>query len=335
MNILVTGSAGYIGGVFCEMISETTDHKIIGVDKRYSSNEKGRFVKISGDYSNCNLNKTLLKHKVDAVVHFAGRIEVGKSASESGDFFLENVGKPTTLFGEIALYQKLAHKQIPVICSSSAAVYGSHKDTAYVESDNRNPVSVYGKTKSIFEDIAENYSSTQQHYLSRVSSLHFRYFNAAGAYKNKHGIFGENHLDCTHLIPNMLKMDSKLLVFGHDYNTIDGTAERDYVHVVDIARAHLLGIEYLDKKIKENRSHFEVMNLGSGTGKTVLEIAECAKRLGLLHNDHQIEFFERRKGDPDSLVANTHLANTKLGWTSQNSIEEILLSSSEYHKGKQ
>jgi UDP-glucose 4-epimerase len=334
MNILVTGSAGYIGNVFCELITEETNHTVYGIDKRYSLSDEqsGRFAKFSGDYCRDDLGDILFKWNIDAVVHFAGRIEVGKSAYESGNFYLENVGKPTALFGKIAHHQKLTHKQIPVVCSSSAAVYGSYKESSYSEAEPKNPISVYGQTKSTFEDIAESFSSDKQHYLDRVSSLHFRYFNAAGAYKNRHGIFGENHNDCTHIIPNLLK-SSKLNIFGHDYNTHDGTAERDYVHVIDIARAHLRGIELLNRKIRQSRSHFDVINLGSGFGTTILQLAERAKCLGLLHDDHQIEFHQRRLGDPDTLVANTAKAVVRLGWQVENGIDSILKSAHEYHCG--
>lgn len=298
MRILVTGGAGYIGSVVVEKLLER-QHKVVVVDNlqtgyREAVDPDAEF--IQADLNNQGtLDSIFQMHSVEAVVHLAADSIVETSMSDPGRFFRNNV-----VGGINLLSAMLQHDVFKVIFSSSAAVYGMPQKTPITEDEEKLPINAYGETKLIFERIMAWYEKS--HKLRHIS---LRYFNAAGASV----LHGEAHRPETHLIPNVLNAtnDAKTVsVFGTDYPTKDGTCIRDYVHVIDIANAHILALEKIDS------IGSGVFNLGNGKGYSVSEIIESAQKVTgthILRKD-----FPRRPGDPAELVASSDRARNELGW---------------------
>jgi len=242
------------------------------------------------------LNKVFDEHKIDAVMHVAGETVVSLSMTDPRRFFLVNV-----VWGLNLLEVMLKHDVKKIVFSSSAAVYGEPKSTSIPEDHPKIPVNAYGETKLMFERILDWYG--RAYGLKHIS---FRYFNAAGASQR----FGEDHRPETHLIPNVLKAALNKVgvvsVYGGDYPTRDGSCVRDYVHVIDIAKAHLLALD----KIQQHSG--KAYNLGSGSGYSVLEVIEASKKV--TGYDIPTKLWERRSGDPAVLVASSEKARDELGW---------------------
>jgi UDP-glucose 4-epimerase len=321
MKILVTGGAGYIGSVVAGALLKD-GYDVLVLDN-LQQGHKGAVPRgagfISADICDpANLEDVFTDYEFDAVMHMAAETVVEFSISDPRRFFQNNVVGGLNLLEAMRKHQ--THK---LVFSSSAAVYGEPESAFIAEDHRKAPVNAYGESKLMFERILGWYGKAYG--LKHVS---LRYFNAAGASR----LLGEDHHPETHLIPNVLKaalqVDSGLKVqgsglrsnsaergtssaelmkiFGTDYPTRDGTAIRDYIHVVDIAQAHILALQKLEDLSRR------VYNLGNGAGYSVLEVIETARKVTGI--DIPVKMGARRQGDPAVLVASSNLARTELGW---------------------
>ena len=302
MNVLVTGGAGYIGSVVANELLKA-GHAVTVYDSlvrghRAAVPAGARFVQ--GDILDGSaLGQAMAGSRFDAVMHFAAFIEAGESMRKPGQFFRNNVS------GSLNLIEATVAHSIPrFVFSSSAGVYAS-KDTPLVEDDPLGPASVYGQTKLMIEQMLNWYH--------RIHGLHYaalRYFNAAGA--SPSGERGEAHAPETHIIPLTLQVAlgqrEKIAIFGDDYPTRDGTCVRDYIHVTDLAQAHILALQALDEGSR-------IYNLGNGQGFTVKEVVETCREV----TGYAIpaEVGPRRPGDPAVLVASSEKIRRELGWRPQ------------------
>lgn len=244
-------------------------------------------------------------------MHFAAFIEVGESVEKPSEYYDNNVSKV------IRLLDQMVESEIRnFIFSSTAATFGEPLKEKIDEAHPQLPINPYGKTKLIVEKILEDYDAAYG-----LKSVILRYFNASGS--DMEGIIGESHIPETHLIPLILKAASgkreSIKIFGDNYSTKDGTCVRDFVHVYDLAKAHILGMEkMLEKKQSLN------YNLGSGEGYTVREVIEKVKEV--TEKEFKVEIVEKRAGDPGVLVADSTKAKNELGWTPEYSLEDIIKS---------
>ena len=302
-TILVTGGAGFVGSHFARLASEAGSRVIVLDDLSGAPDWPAlppQIERVRGDIADRSLVAKLIKEShATAIVHFAGKICVGESVTNPALYFEHNVGKSLALLETVREVGPSAF-----LFSSTAAVYGEPKATPIAESARYAPVNPYGATKLAIEHALASYGPA---YGIRWGVL--RYFNAAGAHPE--GTLREAHDPETHLIP--LAIDAalgrrpKLTVFGADYPTRDGTCERDYVHVCDLARAHLDALDALDAG-----KELGAINLGRGRGNTVREVIETVSRV--LGKDVPHEVGPRRAGDPAVLVASNLLARQVLGW---------------------
>lgn len=298
MKILVTGGAGYIGSVVSECLLES-GHGVTVVDNlstghRDALDERASW--IEADLLDRERIIQVLGEGVDAVCHFAAFSQVGESVSDPLKYYWNNVA------GAVSLLEAMKTAGVKrFLFSSTAAVYGEPESIPITEDSRLLPVNPYGNTKLAIERMLADCRSAWG-----LESLSLRYFNAAGASKAR----GEDHRPETHLIPLVLdaaaRRREELVVYGDDYPTEDGTCMRDYIHVEDLATAHLLGLE----KLVEGYSG--VLNLGNGTGFSVLEVIRTAAEVTGLDIPHRIG--ERRPGDPAVLVASSARAEEVLGW---------------------
>ena len=320
-TILVSGGAGYIG---CHTVQSLIDggSEVVVLDSlvtghRESVSLKAHFYK--GDISDSELIKRIIKnHKVDAVIHFAARSLVGESMAKPDLYFYENTAK-TNLFVS-ALLRFGVNK---IVFSSTAATYGLPEEVPISETSKTEPINPYGVSKLMIE---QSFHWLEQAYGLKWIAL--RYFNAAGAARN--GSIGEHHATETHLIPLILKtalgQREFISVYGTDYNTFDGTCIRDYIHVLDLAQAHILALDALDQGIESG-----AFNVGTGEGHSVHEVIEMAKNVTRV--DIPVINSPRRIGDPDVLVAKVDKIQKKLGWRAQYSdLESIISSAWKWHK---
>ena len=310
MAVLVVGGAGYIGSHAAHTLRRKGYDVIIYDNLSTGHKELAEgFEVVVGDIADsAKLAKVL--SRCDSVMHFAAHAYVGESVENPRKYFQNNVTAALTLLN--AVVESRVRK---FIFSSTCAVYGNPAKVPITEDNPRQPVNPYGATKLAFENALEAYSRA---YGLRFVS--FRYFNAAGA--DESGQIGENHSPETHLIPiifhAILGKRAALEIYGDDYPTADGTCIRDYIHVNDLAEAHVLGLEYLAKG--ESRA----MNLGTGQGYSVHEVVSAAERV----TGHKVptHIGLRRAGDPPGLVANASLAQKLLNWKAKRSLEEIIAS---------
>lgn len=274
---------------------------------------------VVGSLSNQELLKQIFsQNRIEAVLHFAGSIIVEESVLNPAKYFQNNVVCGLNLLN--CMVQFGVKK---FIYSSSAAVYGNPQKVPIKEDTPCLPTNPYGETKLIFEKILKWYAETHD-----ISSVVLRYFNAAGAEVD--GSLGENHPVETHLIPKVLQVAAKqeavLSIFGADYPTPDGTAVRDYIHVVDLAKAHILGLD----KLKQESGHF-VYNVGTGQGHSVKEIIDAV--MEVTGKMVMIEQSARRPGDPAALVADAGKIRDELGFQPAHSdINSIISSAWNWHK---
>jgi UDP-glucose 4-epimerase len=318
MNIFVAGGAGYIGSVVADELLKSgyqvTVYDNLMKGYRQSVPDKATF--IQGDIlDRPALDRAFSAIAYDTIILFAGRIEAGSSMRDPGAFYLNNVTGSTTL-----IEAAITHGIQKIVFSSSAGVYAS-KDTPLVETDPIGPVSVYGHTKRITEEILAWYNKI---YGLRYAAL--RYFNAAGATPPERG---EAHHPETHLIPLVLQVAlgqrENIRIYGTNYPTSDGTCIRDYVHILDLASAHILALEALD----EYQSL--ICNLGNGEGYSVKEVIETARDI----TRHPIPAVvsPRRPGDGAILVANASKAKQLLGWEPKiPDLRDIIFSAWEWHQ---
>lgn len=309
MNVLVTGGAGYLGSIVTEELARE-GHKLVILDNLQQGHRDAvspgvKF--IPADICDRKaLDAAFRRSRIEAVIHLAAETVVAYSMTDPKRYFQTNV-----LGGINLLDVMLKHDVRKLIFSSSAAVYGDPHSIPIEEEHPKNPINAYGESKLIFERIMEWYGKAYG-----LKSISFRYFNAAGASEK----FGESHDPETHLIPNVLKAaleDRPVTVFGTDYPTKDGSCMRDYVHVIDIARAHLLALERLESL--GNRGY----NLGNAKGYSVLEVIEAARRVTGAAIPIKVQ--SRRPGDPVTLVASFNRAESELGWEPRFSrLEDII-----------
>ena len=316
-TILVTGGAGYIGSIVSRRLIEK-GYKVVIYDN-LSRGNKNSLPKdipfVQGDIDDKKLLLTVLKeHNIGAVMHFAAYAYVGESVENPLLYFENNLRKSVS-FLEILRVNNIQK----FIFSSSCAAYGIPEKVPITENEKRSPINPYGLSKILLERALQVYD-----YSYGIKHVIFRYFNAAGA---AYGI-GEDHGPETHLIPLVLQacLDKKntVNVFGKDYPTSDGTCIRDYVHVLDLADAHIAALSYLEK----NDSN--CFNLGTGKGMSNLEIIKLCEQV--TGKKPQINFAPRRAGDPPVLFAKAEKARKELNWTPKYSMKEIIESAWEWHK---
>ena len=319
-NILVTGGAGYIGSHCCKELSKQGFNPIVldNLINGYKENVKwGEF--ICGDVGDFNLLcKIFKRYKIDGVMHFAAYAYVGESVKDPMKYYENNLRNTINLLSAM-----MNHSVELFVFSSSCSTYGVPRRLPIKEDHPQNPINPYGKTKYMIESMLKDFS---QAYNLRFVSL--RYFNAAGA--DPEGEIGEKHVPETHLIPLVLdvaagKRDA-IQIFGNDYETPDGTCVRDYIHVSDLARAHIAALHFL---LKGGQSKF--YNLGNGVGYSVLEIIEKAREI--TGKPIPIVNAPRRDGDPPILVASNKKAGEELDWTpAYYKIDDIIRTAWEWHR---
>lgn len=318
--ILIVGGAGYIGSHVNKALNEKGYDTVILDNLSYGHEESikwGTFCKC--DLSDINdVDEVFNKYDITAVMHFSSFIDVGESVKNPEKYYNNNVLNTMNL-----LHVMLKHNVKKFIFSSTCATYGIPQKIPLVEDHPQNPINPYGWTKLMVERILKDYDTAYG-----LKSVILRYFNASGA--DKSGIIGEAHNPETHLIPLVLdaaigKRDD-IKIFGTDYDTPDGTCIRDYIHVTDLADAHIKSLEYLEKNNKSNQ-----FNLGNGQGFSVREIIESVKRV-TGKNFHVTES-ERREGDPAILIGSSEKAKKELGWTPQyTDIDKIIETAWNWHQ---
>jgi len=299
-TILVTGGAGYIGShVVKELLRQ--GHQPIVYDNLQTGHRKAaqEALLIEGDLADPEkLRATFHSYPINAVMHFAGNCLVGESVKDPIKYFNNNVRNG------LQLLELLDENNInKFIFSSSAAVYGEPEGIPITEENPCIPTNPYGETKWIFEKVLQNFQD-----LKKLNYISLRYFNAAGA--DPECELGEDHSPETHLIPLVLKAalnGDSVPVYGTDYNTPDGTCIRDYIHVTDLAQAHILALNKLEEEGTSG-----IYNLGNGNGFSVREVIETARKV----TGRQIVSIEssRRPGDPARLVASSEKISKELGW---------------------
>jgi UDP-glucose 4-epimerase len=299
-TILVVGGAGYIGSHTAYYLAQH-HYRVIILDNFVHQQpfDHQWATIIRGDYGDCDLLHAIFSnHPIDAVMHFAAYTSVGESVKNPAAYYENNVSKTITLFNSM-----LEHAVSTVIFSSSAAVYGIPYQSPISEDHPKNPINPYGHTKLIIEQLLDNYATA---YGFRFVAL--RYFNAAGAL-DEHGL-GEYHRPETHIIPLALEAaitHNPFFLFGTAYPTPDGTCIRDYVHVADIANAHMLALNYLN-----NNGISTSFNLGNGSGYSVKEILNQVRTV--TKNTPTVVEKPARPGDPAMLIADATKAKKILRW---------------------
>ncbi|WKF84760.1 UDP-glucose 4-epimerase GalE [Lacticaseibacillus pantheris] len=320
MTVLVLGGAGYIGSHMVDRLVEqgsdvaVVDNLVKG--HRAAVRTEARFYQ--GDIRDKDFMRSIFtKEDIKSVVHFAAYSIVPESMEKPLDYFDNNTAG---LINVLEVMNEFDVKRI--VFSSTAATYGTPDSVPIKETDTQKPINPYGESKLMMEKIMR---WTDQAYGIRFVAL--RYFNVAGAKAD--GSIGEDHGPETHLVPIVLQVANgqrdKLKIFGDDYDTPDGTNVRDYVHVVDLADAHILALKYL-----EDGNKSDVFNLGSATGFSNRQILEAARKA--TGKTIPAEDAPRRLGDPDTLVADSSKARTILGWQPQyDDIEKIIATAWKWH----
>ena len=323
MKVLVLGGAGYIGSHTVYRLIEEENVQVVIIDNLETGFKEAVHPEASfyeGDIRNRAFVDSVLcaEPDIDAVIHFAANSQVGESMVNPLKYYDNNL-----MGTKVLLEALLAHGINKIVFSSTAATYGEPERVPIVETDKTEPTNTYGETKLAMEKMFKWVSKA--HDLRYVS---LRYFNACGAHKS--GKIGEAHNPETHLIPLILQVPNGkrpfISVFGTDYPTKDGTCIRDYIHVTDLAQAHILAVKYL---MAGNDS--DVFNLGNGVGFTVKEVIETAEKV----TGQPIKVVEegRRAGDPAVLIASSEKARRVLGWKPEhNSLEEIIKTAWNWHK---
>lgn len=321
MKVLVLGGAGYIGSHTVKALCEenidvvVADNLVTGHIEAVDS--RAKFYK--GDIRDINfLDDLFSKEKIDAVIHFAAYSLVGESVTDPLKYYDNN------LCGTKVLLESMVKNNVDkIVFSSTAATYGEPENIPILESDRTEPTNPYGETKLSMEKMFK--WTANAHGLRFVS---LRYFNACGA--DESGKIGEAHNPETHLIPIILQVPNGqrefVSIFGNDYPTKDGTCIRDYIHVTDLAQAHILAVKYL-----MNGGNSDIFNLGNGVGFSVREVIETARKV--TGHPIPVKDVERRAGDPAQLIASSEKAKKVLDWKPEHdSLEEIIASAWNWHK---
>lgn len=319
-NILVTGGAGYIGSHTCVELLEK-GYSVIVVDNLCNSSEESlvRVKQITGkdvkfyNVDCCDYEKfeeVFKENKIDAVIHFAGLKAVGESVAKPLMYYQNNL---TSTLNLIELMEKYGCNNL--VFSSSATVYGDPVSVPIYETFDLKVTNPYGRTKLMLEDILRDYAKVNEG--KNIALL--RYFNPIGAHKS--GLIGEDPNGIpNNLMPYIVKVATKeydhLNVFGNDYDTVDGTGVRDYIHVVDLARGHVKAIEKIDKD-----KGIDFYNLGTGNGFSVLELVNAFVKVNEVDVPYEIK--ERRPGDIDACYADPSYAKEKLNWKAEKNIDDM------------
>lgn len=319
MSILVCGGAGYIGSHMVAALLEKGEEVVIldNFQKGHRDAVLGGKLYEGDLRDRVILDKVFSENQIDAVIDFAADSLVGESVTEPLKYFDNNVS------GTLSLLRAMKDYGVKnIVFSSTAATYGEPESIPIVEEDKTFPTNPYGESKLAVEKILKWCDNA---YGIKYTAL--RYFNAAGAHES--GKIGEDHSPESHLIPLILQtalgQREKIMVFGDDYNTKDGTCIRDYIHVMDLASAHLLAVDRL-RKGGESR----IYNLGNGTGFSVNEVIETARKV--TGREIKAEVSQRRAGDPAVLIASSKKAAEELGWKpSFNSLETIIETAWNWH----
>ncbi len=301
MKILVVGGAGYIGSHMVKQLALAGNDVITLDNLSYGYRDAvkyGDFIK--GDLGDHTVLDVIFKSaEIDAVMHFAGYIQVGESVVKPSLYYLNNVVNTHTLLDAM-----LRYKVMNFIFSSTAAIFGEPDYTPIDEKHHKHPINPYGHSKLMIEQVLDDYDKAYG-----LHSTCLRYFNAAGA--DPDGELGERHSPETHLIPLILQAASgrrdDIKVFGNDYETDDGTCVRDYIHINDLCIAHSLALNCMIKNNKSAR-----FNLGNGKGFSVKQVIDVVKKVS--GKDFKVTIEPRREGDPAVLVADATLAKKELNW---------------------
>lgn len=321
MNILVTGGAGYIGSHMVRMLV-ARGHTPIVVDSLEYGHRQAIPVSVPLIVGNIKDKETLepifSEHKIDAVIHFAGYLMVEESVREPIKYMRNNVIYPVTLLNVMRDF-----KVDKIIFSSSAAVYGNPQKIPIPEDHSKNPTSPYGLSKWCFEELLRVFNKD-----TGVRSISLRYFNACGA--SLDGQFGEDHNPETHIIPLAIRTalggQKEFMLYGTDYPTRDGSCLRDYIHVEDLAEAHLLALDALS-----HGHQTDVYNLATGQGTTNKEVVAAVKKVTGV--DFSVREAGPRAGDPHSLVADPSKFKKEFSWQPKYSdIKTIVSSAWMWHK---
>ena len=320
MTILVTGGAGYIGSHTVRLL-RSLGRDVVVLDSLVRGNVSsllGATLERADICDSDAVADVCRRHNVDTVVHFAAYKSAGESMTSPGVYWHNNVyGTSQLVEGMLAANVK------QIVFSSSAAVYGNPTSLPITEDSPINPENVYAETKAVMERVIRWYGVT--HGLRWVS---LRYFNAAGA--SADGVLGEDWTITTNLIPLVMKAalgaSGPIRVFGDDYPTPDGTGVRDYIHVEDLATAHVAAIDHL----AVGRAN-TTLNLGTGRGTSVRDILAATERVHGAPVPHEV--VARRPGDPAIVYADSSLADRVLGWKATHSLDDIISSAYRWHRG--
>jgi UDP-glucose 4-epimerase len=320
MAVLVCGGAGYIGS---HMVAELLEKgKEVVILDNFQKGHRDAILGgklYEGDLRDrAILDKVFTENNIDSVIDFAADSLVGESVVDPLKYFENNVGSTINLLTAMKDYNVKY-----IVFSSTAATYGEPENIPILEKDKTLPVNPYGESKLTVEKILK---WCDKAYGIKYTAL--RYFNAAGAHIS--GKIGEDHSPETHLIPLILQVAlgkrEKIMIFGDDYNTEDGTCVRDYIHVTDLANAHLLALDRL-----KNGGESRVYNLGNGKGFSVKQVIEVARKV--TKEEIKAEIAERREGDPAVLIASSDKATKELEWEPKyNSLETIIETAWNWHK---
>lgn len=321
MAVLILGGAGYIGShTVYEFLDRNLD--VIVADNLQSGHIEAlhpdaRFYQ--GDIRDKDfLDNLFKKENIDSIIHFAANSLVGESMQDPLKYYDNN------LYGTMVLLKSMVENNVKkIVFSSTAATYGEPENIPILETDNTNPTNTYGETKLSMEKMFKWVSLAHG-----VNFVSLRYFNACGAHKS--GKIGEDHSPETHLIPIVLQVANKkrqsVNIFGNDYQTPDGTCIRDYIHVSDLAAAHYLALEYLNKGGKSG-----IFNLGNGVGFSVKEVIDASREV--TGDKIPAIVSKRREGDPKTLIASSDKARNILGWQPKyTDLKEIIQTAWMWHK---
>lgn len=320
MRLLVTGGAGYIGSVTVRELQKAGHEVVVYDNLVYGHKESVSVPLVVGDLLDLEFLKNKVEGTFEAVIHFAAYALAGESMQNPYKFFQSN------LQGGLNLLEFMRERKIPnIIFSSTCAIYGAPEKLPVTENESKKPESVYGESKLMFETILDWYDQ-----IYGIKHINLRYFNACGATVD--GLLGEDHDPETHIIPiaiqTALGKFESFKLFGTDYKTPDGTCIRDYIHVLDLANAHIQALE----KIKSTgKSDF--FNLGTGKGYSNREVLDMVKKVSNVN--FKIEEIERRPGDPDAIYADNSKAMQELGFNPQFSdLETIVSTAWNWHSSK-
>ncbi|SHK17949.1 UDP-glucose 4-epimerase GalE [Tepidibacter formicigenes] len=320
MAVLITGGAGYIGSHTLKYFLDKGEEVVVvdNIQTGHKSAVLGGKLYVGDIRDKEFLDGVFSENDIDSVIHFAANSLVGESMNNPYKYYDNNV------YGTLCLLDKMNEYNVKkIVFSSTAATYGEPESIPILESDKTNPTNTYGETKLSMEKMMKWFDKAHD-----IKYVSLRYFNAAGAHES--GKIGEDHSPETHLIPLILQVPlgkrEKIYIFGDDYQTKDGTCIRDYIHVMDLASAHYLALEYLRKG---NES--DIFNLGNGKGFSVKEVIDTARKVTGHSIPAQVEV--RREGDPAVLVASSDKAKNILGWKPKyDSLEKIISDAYNFHK---